>query len=102
LPWKAAQQGYIKAFFVVNPSNPPSVAMWPSTVRRLVQLVKARHPDLMIVTDDVYATFVNGFCSLMAELPQNTIGVYSYSKYFSATAGASVWLPSTRGTSSTG
>lgn len=75
----------IKAFFVVNPSNPPSVAMRPSTVRRLVQLVKTRHPDLMIVTDDVYATFVNGFRSLMVELPQNTIGVYSYSKYFGAT-----------------
>jgi aspartate 4-decarboxylase len=75
----------VKAFFVVNPSNPPSVAMRPSTVKRLVRLVKTRHPDLMIITDDVYATFVNGFRSLMAELPQNTIGVYSYSKYFGAT-----------------
>jgi aspartate 4-decarboxylase len=39
----------------------------------------------MLLTDDVYGTFVPGFRSLMAELPQNTIGVYSYSKYFGCT-----------------
>ena len=39
----------------------------------------------MIVTDDVYGTFVPGFRSLMADLPQNTIGVYSYSKHFGCT-----------------
>ncbi|MCG3113778.1 MAG: bifunctional aspartate transaminase/aspartate 4-decarboxylase [Candidatus Manganitrophus sp. SB1] len=75
----------IKAFFLVNPSNPPSYAMRPSSVNRLVNLVKTKRPDLIIITDDVYATFVPGFRSLMAELPQNTIGVYSYSKHFGAT-----------------
>ena len=75
----------IKAFFLVNPSNPASVAMRPSSSRRLVKLVKTMRPDLMILTDDVYATFVEGFRSLMAELPHNTIGVYSYSKYFGCT-----------------
>ena len=75
----------IKALFVVNPSNPPSVAIRPSTMKRLVRLVKTRRPDLMVLTDDVYGTFVNGFRSLMAELPYNTIGVYSYSKYFGCT-----------------
>ena len=54
-------------------------------MRRLVKLVKSQRPDLMIVTDDVYGTFVPGFRSLMAELPQNTIGVYSYSKHFGCT-----------------
>ena len=39
----------------------------------------------MIVTDDVYATYVSGFQSLMARLPHNTICVYSFSKYFGAT-----------------
>ena len=39
----------------------------------------------MIITDDVYGTFVPGFRSLMADLPQNTICVYSFSKYFGAT-----------------
>jgi aspartate 4-decarboxylase len=75
----------IKAFFVVNPSNPGSVAMRESTRRRLVELVKTKRPDLLILTDDVYATFVNGFRSLAAELPHNTILVYSYSKHFGCT-----------------
>ena len=39
----------------------------------------------MVVTDDVYGTFVEGFCSLMATIPQNVIAVYSFSKYFGAT-----------------
>jgi aspartate 4-decarboxylase len=75
----------IKAFFLVNPSNPPSYAMRPSSMKRLVKIVKTKRPDLIIITDDVYSTFVPGFRSLMAELPQNTIGVYSYSKHFGCT-----------------
>ena len=47
--------------------------------------MKTKRPDLIILTDDVYGTFVDGFRSLMAELPHNTIGVYSYSKYFGCT-----------------
>jgi aspartate 4-decarboxylase len=39
----------------------------------------------MILTDDVYGTFVKNFRSLMADLPRNTIGVYSYSKYWGCT-----------------
>ena len=75
----------IKAFFLVNPSNPPSYAMRESSMKRLVKLVKSKRPDLIIITDDVYGTFVPEFRSLMAELPQNTIGVYSYSKHFGCT-----------------
>jgi aspartate 4-decarboxylase len=50
-----------------------------------VNLVKTKRPDLMLLTDDVYGTFVNDFRSLLGELPYNTIGVYSYSKYFGCT-----------------
>ena len=75
----------IKAFFLVNPSNPPSYAMRAGSMKRIVKLVKTKRPDLIIITDDVYGTFVPGFRSLMAELPQNTIGVYSYSKHFGCT-----------------
>ena len=75
----------IKAFFLVNPSNPPSYAMRASSMKRLVKLVKTKRPDLIVITDDVYGTFVPGFRSLMAELPHNTIGVYSYSKHFGCT-----------------
>lgn len=75
----------IKALFLVNPSNPPSVAMDTASVKHLVHTVKQKNPNLIIITDDVYSTFVDGFRSLMAELPQNTIGVYSFSKYFGVT-----------------
>jgi len=75
----------IKAFFVVNPGNPTSMAIDPVAMAKLVEFVKTRRPDLIILTDDVYGTFVPNFRSLMAELPYNTIGVYSYSKYFGCT-----------------
>ena len=39
----------------------------------------------MLLTDDVYGTFVPGFRSLLGAFPYNTIGVYSYSKYFGCT-----------------
>jgi aspartate 4-decarboxylase len=75
----------IKALFFVNPSNPPSVAMRASSMERLAGLIQNNRPDLIVVTDDVYGTFVPGFRSLMAEVPHNTIGVYSFSKYFGCT-----------------
>lgn len=75
----------IKALFVVNPSNPPSVAISHKSTNKLVDIVKNHNPNLMIISDDVYGTFIHGFKSLMAELPYNTIGSYSYSKYFGVT-----------------
>lgn len=75
----------IKLVCLVNPSNPPSYELAPETVAQLVDVVKNDNPDLMIVTDDVYGTFVDGFRSLMYELPRNTMCVYSFSKYFGAT-----------------
>ncbi len=75
----------IKAFFVVNPGNPTGVALSKETIGKIATLVKTKRPDLMVLTDDVYGTFVPNFRSLLGELPQNTIGVYSYSKYFGAT-----------------
>ncbi len=75
----------IKALFLVNPSNPPSYALSPETLQQIVDIVKTDNPGLMIITDDVYGTFVPNFRSLMAELPHNTLCVYSFSKYFGAT-----------------
>jgi len=75
----------VKAFFLVNPSNPPSVSMSPKDLSYLAKLVKTKRQDLIILTDDVYGTFVNGFRSLMATCPHNTICVYSFSKYFGCT-----------------
>src|SRR4051795_4609953 len=75
----------IKAFFVVNPGNPTGMAMDKETIGKITNLVKTKRPDLMLLTDDVYGTFVDDFRSLLGELPHNTIGVYSYSKYFGCT-----------------
>ena len=72
----------IKALFVTNPSNPPSYALSPETMARIVDIVKNDNPNLMVITDDVYGTFSPHFRSFMAELPHNTLCVYSFSKYF--------------------
>src|SRR5215475_13447126 len=82
---KKLEDPKIKAFFVVNPGNPTGVALSKETVGKIANLVKSKRPDLMLLTDDVYGTFVPEFRSLLGELPYNTIGVYSYSKYFGAT-----------------
>lgn len=75
----------IKLLCVINPSNPPSYKMDAHCTERLVDIVKNDNPNLMIITDDVYGTFADDFTSLMYILPQNTLCVYSFSKYFGAT-----------------
>jgi aspartate 4-decarboxylase len=74
----------VKAFFVVNPGNPSAMALSDETIKKIGAVLKKR-PDLILLTDDVYGTFVSGFRSLLGEFPRNTIGVYSYSKYFGCT-----------------
>lgn len=75
----------VKAFFLVNPSNPPSVQMGEKARAKLIDIIDNKRPDLILLTDDVYGTFVDGFVSLFAICPHNTILVYSWSKYFGAT-----------------
>ena len=74
----------VKALFLVNPGNPYSVALSEHSIAAIGRVLEQR-PDLMVVTDDVYGTFVPGFRSLLGAFPRNTIGVYSYSKYFGCT-----------------
>lgn len=74
----------IKAFFIVNPSNPGSKALSQKALNE-IKLVVEKNPDLMIITDDVYGTFVEDFQTVYSVVPYNTILVYSYSKLFGAT-----------------
>jgi aspartate 4-decarboxylase len=74
----------VKGFFLVNPGNPYAMAVSAETIEKIGGILKKR-PDLMLLTDDVYGTFVPGFRSLLGAFPRNTIGVYSYSKYFGCT-----------------
>ncbi|WP_297633345.1 aspartate 4-decarboxylase [uncultured Clostridium sp.] len=75
----------IKALFIVNPSNPPSISISDRCRNHIVSIVNDHNPNLIIISDDVYGTFVKDFRSLMNDLPYNTIGVYSFSKYFGVT-----------------
>ncbi|MFI8822357.1 bifunctional aspartate transaminase/aspartate 4-decarboxylase [Streptomyces sp. NPDC053431] len=75
----------IKLLCMVNPSNPPSLALSRRVADQIKELVATKNPHLVIVTDDVYGTFVPGFRSIAADLPQNTLLVYSYSKHYGAT-----------------
>lgn len=75
----------IKVVFVVNPNNPASIALSDECKENLVDIVNNYNPNLMIITDDVYCTFVDNFTSLIADLPYNTLAVYSLSKYFGVT-----------------
>ncbi|NPA75778.1 MAG: bifunctional aspartate transaminase/aspartate 4-decarboxylase [Euryarchaeota archaeon] len=75
----------IKALFMVNPGNPTSVKLSDETLEHLKNLVENERRDLIIITDDVYATFADDFHSVYTVLPHNTILVYSFSKYFGAT-----------------
>jgi aspartate 4-decarboxylase len=81
---KKLEDPSIKAFFLVNPSNPPSVKINQEGLDAIAEIVRKR-PDLIILTDDVYGTFADDFKSLFAICPDNTILVYSFSKYFGAT-----------------
>ncbi len=74
----------VKAFFLVNPSNPASHALSQGTLERLKKVVE-KNPDLIILTDDVYGTFAEEFQTVYSVIPYNTILVYSYSKLYGVT-----------------
>ncbi|MFD0154462.1 bifunctional aspartate transaminase/aspartate 4-decarboxylase [Streptomyces sp. NPDC055721] len=75
----------VKLVCVVNPSNPPSLALSQRVADQITSIVATQNPNLLLVTDDVYGTFVEGFRSLAADLPRNTLLVYSYSKHYGCT-----------------
>ncbi|MEW1903001.1 bifunctional aspartate transaminase/aspartate 4-decarboxylase [Streptomyces sp. NPDC086147] len=75
----------VKLVCLVNPSNPPSLALSRRVADQIKEIVASKNPNLLIVTDDVYGTFVPGFRSIAADLPRNTLLVYSYSKHYGAT-----------------
>lgn len=74
----------IKALFMVNPSNPASHAVSDRSLELLKEAVEA-NPNLIILTDDVYGTFVDDFKTVYSALPHNTILVYSFSKLYGST-----------------
>lgn len=75
----------IKGLFLVNPMNPGAVSMSRQAVQSIGQLVKTERKDLVVLTDTVYAPFVDTFNDLLEEIPENVIEVYSFSKYYGVT-----------------
>lgn len=75
----------IKVGFIVNPSNPNSNALNFENLKEIRNIINDSRPDLIMITDDVYGTFVPNFSSLFAVIPKNTICLYSFSKYYGAT-----------------
>ncbi len=75
----------MKALFIVNPTNPSSMSLSNRVTKKVAQIVKKSNPNLIIIGDNVYAPFVGEFNSFFNVLPRNTIGVYSFSKYFGVT-----------------
>ncbi|WP_051305727.1 bifunctional aspartate transaminase/aspartate 4-decarboxylase [Desulfogranum mediterraneum] len=75
----------VKALYMVNPTNPTSVSLNADTVRRMAGTIRSHNPDMVIISDTVYASFVDEFNTFGKELPENILGVYSYSKYFGVT-----------------
>ena len=75
----------VKLVCLINPSNPPSYRLSDHDIDRLVDIVRNDNPNLLIISDDVYGTFAKDYRSLLYVLPQNTLSVYSFSKYFGAT-----------------
>ena len=74
----------IKALFIVNPTNPASRAFDDDVLNKIREIV-TENPNLMIITDDVYGTFVDGFQTVYSVAPENTLLIYSFSKLYGAT-----------------
>jgi aspartate 4-decarboxylase len=75
----------MKALFICNPTNPTALSLSKRTTQKIASIVNKSNPNLIVLADNVYAPFVDQFNGLMNDLPYNTIGVYSFSKYFGVT-----------------
>lgn len=75
----------MKALFLVNPTNPTSYGLSKKTINKVATIVRTKNPTLIILEDNVYAPFVREFNDFFVVLPMNTIGIFSFSKYFGVT-----------------
>jgi aspartate 4-decarboxylase len=72
----------VKAFFLANPPGPELRTLRQSTFDRIGEIVRGQRPDLLVVADEGFGTFVAGFRSLAAVLPASTLAVYSFDRHF--------------------
>lgn len=67
----------IKAFFVVNPTNPTSRAFSKHALAKIKEVVEA-NPEIIIITDDVYGTFVNDFQTIYSIAPKYDVSLFVF------------------------
>ncbi|HEY7988490.1 MAG TPA: bifunctional aspartate transaminase/aspartate 4-decarboxylase [Lapillicoccus sp.] len=75
----------IKVFFLINPGNPDSRAVRPERLDDLRRIIETDRPDLLVVNDTAYATFVENFHGVTAVIPRNVVLLHSFSKGYAAT-----------------
>ncbi|MEP6649421.1 MAG: bifunctional aspartate transaminase/aspartate 4-decarboxylase [Lapillicoccus sp.] len=75
----------IKVFFLINPGNPDSRAVRPERLEELRRIIETDRPDLLVVNDTAYATFVEDFHGVTATVPRNVLLLHSFSKGYAAT-----------------
>lgn len=75
----------VKALLLVNPTNPTGLSLSSNVVKNIRSVVKKNNPNLIIISDNAYAPFAEEFNSLFNALPSNTIGIFSFSRYFGVT-----------------
>ena len=51
----------------------------------MADTIRVHNPEMVIISDTVYASFVDEFNTFGKKLPENILGVYSFSKYFGVT-----------------
>jgi aspartate 4-decarboxylase len=71
----------VKALFLVNPPGPELLALRDRTVEQLEAIVRGPRPDLLVVSDEAFGTFVPGFRSLAAVLPASVLALYSFDRH---------------------
>lgn len=75
----------IKALFMVNPENPGAYSLSKKDIVKIGKIVNTERQDLIVLSDNVYAPFAPKYYSFMMSCPQNTIEVFSLSKFFGTT-----------------
>ena len=75
----------IKGLFMVNPANTGAFSLPLRNIQKIGEIVNSVRKDLIILSDNVYAPFTKEYNSLAYSCPQNTIEVFSLSKYFGTT-----------------
>ncbi len=81
---KKLEDTEIKALFMIYPSNHPMVYFDETTTIRLKTIIEEKNPNLIVISDEVYAPFLEGHVSFSSQCSKNTIGLYSFSKFFGA------------------